>query len=497
MEALTEENARAYMNYLARAIRVVTDFPGKYEDLLKKKAIAAVTKKIDNTLDKSFHYEEDLFSVLSLLLTQAEDANRNGERYLEARAIALHLDRRISYDHTTLAGKYSIASLVPYIDKSVVTLKTLNDNEKITRICIMPYMEAVKCVAPDNKKKGEKRSKDLHMKWVLTGINNELQNCRYRFEDENVAVNHVVVSWEAKNNVHSGYFRVAFAPLTNEADFLNYVDETVTGSLGDECRRRFEEPNKPKVLEKRLKEVVKLAASSGKNFDLFFAPEMLGTAKMYETDFLGANVFVEEMIEACGEHKEGMPKVVVLPSRTTAGQNYCQIVNCDGSKLGDQFKMHPVNLVSAHCDEYLKDEGKINLLILHIPGYERIAILICKDFLAEDKKLHELLYQQINPTLVIVPSYTLGEMDFTEGLSSVKKFGTSVIWGTCCGAPITPEPYIGAASIIRFDPMPKMSDVCRCGRRCDESKACIFYIDLPLEITEREKADIQFHHLYI
>ena len=42
--------------------------------------------------------------------------------------------------------------------------------------------------------------------------------------------------------------------------------------------------------------------------------------------------------------------------------------------------------------------------------------------------------------------------------------------------------------------IPKMSDVCKCGRQCDESKACIFYIDLPLKIQEREELDIKFVH---
>lgn len=471
---------------MARAIRIVTDFPAQYKELSSKTGIEEITERIYTQLSTAFQQEEDVFfQKVQALLKDIEDTTR-ADRFLMARAIALWLDEHITYETVENKNTYSIGSLVPYTSESLITLDSLNSNTNSTHIVIMPCMSTAKCILKNDKEPDNPLYKNLHMHEVLWEMNDDLKNCRYRIDKEKIVVNHVVMSWHTKDAKHPGAFRVAFTPLTRETNLLNWEETHV----GDKCERQFEEPKKSDYLEKQFKKVVACVTKNGLAIDLLFAPEMLGTKNMYQND----DVYIEDVLQECGDDEESKPKIIILPSRTTQKHNFCYAYDNLGTRLGEQHKMFPFKSMAQHYDEALDNNGIIKYLVIHIPGYERIVILLCKDFLEDDDQLRELIYKQINPTLVIVPSYTIGETDFIETLPSVKKYGTSVVWGTCCGAPRAESPYIGAASMIRMDSIPRMSDVCNCNRQCDGSKACIFYIDLPLEIQDREKLDIKFVH---
>ena len=490
MQCSGRESAIQYMNMMARAIRVVTDYPAKYKDLSSQMGIEEITKKVNDILNREFRQEEVcFFQVVESLLRTVEDVN-NPDRFLMARAIALWLDAHITYETDDGINTYSIGSIVPYTSESLVILDSLNDNIDNTHIYIMPYMSTVECIMKNDKDPDNPIKKDLHMHEVLWEMNDDLHNCRYRIDRENIVVNHVILPWHTKELKHPGFFRVAFSPITRESDLLNGDEIIVSDSSGEHRKCQYEEPKKSDYLEERFKNVLKYATKKELAIDLLFGPEMLGTSYMYQEN----NAYIEDALQECGEDEDNKPKIIILPSRTTLRHNFCYVYDSYGTKLGEQHKMFPFKNMRDHSDEALDNNGIIRYLVIHIPDFERIVILICKDFLEEDDQLRELIYKQINPTLVIVPSYTIGETDFIETLASVKKYGTSVVWGTCCGAPRAESAYIGAASMIRMDLVPKMSDVCKCDRHCEKYKSCIFYIDLPLVIHDREKIDIQFVH---
>lgn len=487
----SKSTEKEYLNYMARAIRVVTEFPAQYKEMQALADIERITQETFDKLKAAFvNGEKGFFDSLSELVDRIEDTTFS-ERFMIARAIAIWLDDHMTYEPEDEVLTFSIAMIVPFTTDELVYLNSLNDNVKATGICIMPYLEATECYGVNDNDEETKRITSPHMHEVLWEMNDDLKRCRYRIANEGIIVEHIIMSWHARESVNSHFFRVAFSPLTRESELLDWTIENDVRPYGQVQKRRYNEPKNSDMLEKRLKSVIKFASESGLKCDLLFGPEMLGTNKMYQDD----GSYVLKTLEENGCDPDDVPKLIILPSRTNQGRNYCYIFNNYGEKLGEQYKMFPYRSKKEHYEEALDNHGEIRYFVIHIPRHARIVIMICKDFLEDDPHLHELIYKQINPTLIIVPSYTIGETDFIESIQSGKKYGTSVVWGTCCGAPRASEAYIGAASIIRMDNISKMSDACTCGRKCDESKACIFYIDIPIKIREREKKNVEFKHL--
>ena len=129
--------------------------------------------------------------------------------------------------------------------------------------------------------------------------------------------------------------------------------------------------------------------------------------------------------------------------------------------------------------------------------------MICAEFLLGMKPyVSEFLCSQLGATLILVPSYSLGEQDFVSALSALKPYGTSVVWGNCCGA--VPHKggqaatrIIGGCSYAGIDEQTRLGSVSECAFHCGECKTCFFMVNIPtrilLEKPDSPQAPTVFH----
>ena len=92
---------------------------------------------------------------------------------------------------------------------------------------------------------------------------------------------------------------------------------------------------------------------------------------------------------------------------------------------------------------------------------------------------------------MIVPSFSLGEQDFATTIDAVKRFGTSVVWGNCCGAvPAKGNPpmerIVGACSYAGADEIHRFGSVKKCNSSCVGVKSCVFCIELPTRVAQNK-----------
>lgn len=123
--------------------------------------------------------------------------------------------------------------------------------------------------------------------------------------------------------------------------------------------------------------------------------------------------------------------------------------------------------------------------MIHIPGVHRIAVVICAEFQPLRDHMAGVLCGSLGATLILVPSYSKGEQDFINSLSTLSDYGVSVVWGNCCGAARTPQ-VTGGCSIAGIDGIQRFGTQCRCGRSCEGTRACLYLTRLPLALS-REK----------
>lgn len=120
-------------------------------------------------------------------------------------------------------------------------------------------------------------------------------------------------------------------------------------------------------------------------------------------------------------------------------------------------------------------------MLIHIPNFHRIAIVICAEFITDLSRIQKFICGSLGVTLLIVPSYSRGEMDFINVLSHLKGYGTTVVWGDCCGAVSGNEKAIGGCGVAGTTSTVTFGSVCRCGFSCENVKACIFKVEIPLD----------------
>lgn len=242
-------------------------------------------------------------------------------------------------------------------------------------------------------------------------------------------------------------------------------------------------PNHEKDIEIRLKKGLELACEN--EVDIVFAPEMLGTEHT-EQKSGKYNMYIRNIYSDMVSEGLKPPFMTVMPSYWNKGVNSAAIVWRDGHILGRQRKYTPyIDFESCSVEKIKKEEPK-EMYIIHVYGVHRIAISICAEFI--DSFNSNLICGQLGATLIIVPSFSHGERDFVNSLATLFPYGTSVIWGDCCGAVIHTPKIIGGCSIVGLNEVHKMGECCHCSYTCAGCSGCLFTIDLPLKIVMSKAA---------
>lgn len=237
----------------------------------------------------------------------------------------------------------------------------------------------------------------------------------------------------------------------------------------------------PKELTDRFLNV--LSNAKDNNVDILMGPEMLGSMEMCETDSMGYNPIFRK--------KAGnMPHLVITPTVWTEGKNFLSVYLNSGELIGSQYKQNSFEYTdSGECfEEDLKNTPK-EILLLHIPGWGRIVLPICVDFLVA--KYRDILARELKATLMLCPSYSSGIVQFGNASSSVRDFGTRLIWINSCSAlkKFTNKPdTIGLVSVPVTNPSNIEQNATpikpQCNGKC--SKNCLFTITIQA-ITDENK----------
>lgn len=213
---------------------------------------------------------------------------------------------------------------------------------------------------------------------------------------------------------------------------------------------------------------------------ILLCPEMLGVEKLYQEDQYQFNPEIRNLSRAVDNDK--VPKLIVVPSLWKGNRNYTNVYTASGRKLCTQYKQHRYLFLGRNgkCYEDLQDTPK-EICLIHIPGWGRIVILICIDFIYPDYR--NLLVSKLKANLLLCPSFSPGKYNFLQSLDAASEYGAYAVWLNACPA-LTKSPsevleVVGAACAptVSNESRIKRFDL-QCAGNC--GFGCMFMVTLPL-----------------
>lgn len=404
-------------------------------------------------------------------------------KVIQSYEICKWMDSHIGYrDDTDQKAYFSINALCRVNGLKHTEIGTLNSNYKETCIWINPKFGIRPAFNTDNKKK----NRSIANRDVFNGLNGTLAHISYMRWDGTKNVRNIILPPNRFKVKEGQYLRIGFAPFTDEKDFFKVTKvDRIRNGISYSCEQY--DINKPfSEVEKRLSADINLARK--KNIDILFFPEMVGTKESCgKADNEGKwRKRIDWLTEQYEKERSDTPYIVILPSYWHEGSNSSTIALYDGKILGIQEKHIPYRKKSDKDTqgalEGLKEYTQEEYIIIHIPDVHRIAVVICAEFL-EGKHigLSDLLCGELGVSLIIIPSFSNGEQDFINALSSLTVYDTSIVWGNCCGPIRSSKKGIGGCSIAGSKIVEVFGKKAKCGNTCEGIEGCVFVVDLPLK----------------
>lgn len=480
-------DAKQYMNLLARSLKVVNEFRGRYDQIVTLEGYCSFSIEVYDRLDKAWSKGIELFlNDVSSLLEEIVD-NSEEKKTIQAYSVCIWMDEKIIYLPKNVEGRFSLFSLIEGYTSRPVVIGALNDNYEETGIWINPLMRIRGDYVnmDDDPSKDEKVSRNLANKIAFTGINRKLSNCCYFEWDGTRSVKNIVISDEKIVDRKNDTLKIAFAPMSSAFPGL-CTDDTKVNRQGysfEGVALRF--PGTIDEVGERLTKDWLLACT--KDIDVLFFPELLGTKELDGT----GQMYVDWYLQMWENHKsdfseEKAPLITVLPSYWEDGKNQATIVSRNGKVLGIQQKYEPYVSKERKRVEALKEVPCKETVIIHIPNFHRLTVIICSEFVAdENASWKELVCGSLGVSVILVPSYSQSELDFINNLSKFECYDTTVVWGNACAAP-SDKKGIGGCGIAGIHRPMVFGDVCTCIRSCGVDCACLFEVDIP-HLTEAQK----------
>ena len=488
--------AQQYIDLMAHAFRVLTTH---------SEADLSLIKAIDG-YDAIFRAVKERFDGIrnndagTLLETISSLINEMGSTALEqkpvyAEAICLCMDRQISYkDNQTIweNGRIYLFDMLPIQnDKPLVLQSPLNSNWKDTGVCIIPRFPVSMA---ETYVGSELKERPLSCRNMPYGINRDLINVGYYPWEEGVPnVQHIILSDRQLPRTHDlvPKTRIAFSPVSDCAHLLDDENKP-KAEVGERiCTGIFVNGiNEVQMLNQKYANCwVKACAVFP---DVFFAPEMIATDDMVSVDNFGSK-YLKPLLKKVAIEGKTPPRLTILPTYWRNRANKLFVFDETGKHIGTQFKQKPFINEKAHSVEALNiPPESTDILLIHLKNKQRIAFAICSEFLVgQEDYVSEFLCKKLGATLILVPSYSQGEQDFAATISAVKRFGTSVVWGNCCGAvpaqddqPI--ERIIGACSYAGADDIHRFGSIKKCNSSCESIQSCVFCVELPTRVEQNK-----------
>lgn len=285
------------------------------------------------------------------------------------------------------------------------------------------------------------------------------------------------------------HFNVTFCPMTDKKmnDVFDLKDVSVIRSgIAFDAKK----VNGVKIEDELLLRLENDWKNSCINHsDIVFFPEMLGLTELQkESKLFKVNKFFNKCCHEMTSQSLKAPLLTLFPSYWRDGVNSVTVIDRNGMVIGRQKKRFAFVHQSSEdsWQEALAEQDDFEILLIHVPGYHRIAIMICADFLAlQNQHLQDIYCAQLCATLILVPSYSSGEQDFINTLNSLGGYGTTVVWGDCCGA-VRPPRIIGGYSIADTDNIKRFGLAESADCSCSECNHCIFMCTLPTDMVQHK-----------
>lgn len=478
---MTREQVIALMNILAALIGYISKFPLPFQLLHGVVGFEFMGESVRREMNECFRQSSNVDIFLKELQKKVKQtvSKENQKNMLTAYHTCMWLDQMLTYEDVS-TGKLSIYGLIPLRAFYAAEIDTLNDNYEETGICINPKLSVYKTSMLLSD--GAEKERTAASRGAFVGINGELTNISYYEWNKGYVVHNIIVPYEYKEadgeSSVEGNLKIGFIPVSDKTDLI--IPEYKNGREGKYTLRKMylNSPNDEETIHARLKRGLELACKN--QVDIVFGPEMLGTR---ETERCAGsyNEFVRRIYSDAIMKNRNPPLITVLPSCWSKGTNSATIVYRDGHVLGRQKKYTPyVNFQSCSV-EGIRGGQPRELYLIHIQGVHRIAVSICAEFLEGFDS--NLICGQLGATLIVVPSFSHGERDFVSKLGAFFPYGTSVIWGDCCGAVSYSPKIIGGCSIVGSNEIYEMGNNSNCGFSCGKNKGCLFIIELPLKVV--------------
>ncbi len=425
-----------------------------------------------------------LLDTIGRLLQQAAE-QPDAIRFIYALTVCQCIDQRITFSPTEELwrnGRFSLHSLVPIqSDLETLLLPELNRNKEETGICIFPKFPVSMAALPF----GPTRS--LNSRDALYGINGWLSHVGYYpWVPSTPTVKHIILSDRSdppSGTILPEFTKIAFTPLSDRGDLLELCKPEIRVLYGIPCNTvGVAGIRDPEYIENRFRAC--WMAACREKVDIFFAPEMLATDNMVQIVHQGS-VFLKPLLKEALRQGLTPPRLTVMPTHWKDRKNTAYLFDEMGKLCGGQSKGTPFVNVKKGWAEDIDIDCSPDVLLIHMQNQQRIALVICAEFLANAKYVGDFLCGQLGATLILVPAYSMGEQDFINGLSMLKPYGASVVWGNCCGAASAGQKrIIGGGSFAGIDPLQRMGSRCQCGFACTDRESCLFVVEIPREIRQ-------------
>lgn len=495
---ILHKQAQSIINLLARAIGIAEGY-SKKDTLTRLSAnvnFKPIKQEVDHNLEEQ--WKCGIQNVLDCIKQYLDKAAilTDDDKYIYATVIALWIDRKISYENPN-RDTLNIAVLLSEASTySTITHLNSRDSVDETGIWICPKYPCIPVVYEIDDE-GKERNTKLFNRDSFHFLNNALNNISYYCLDtKNIDITNIIIKCNGLKIDEDKYLRIAFAPMSSSKEMpfkLDYVQKN------SEQFFQIEYIYFPDELTSRFNRDLFLSGINRAN--IIFFPEMLGVDGMIdEKDSFSHNLKTigRELVQ----YGLSLPDIVIFPSIWKSRENFVVVANKNGRILAKQKKLVP------YVD---RDKGIENIeipdipeiILIHIPGVARIAIAICAQFLDErEENYTDFLCRCLGVNLVIVPSFSKGENDFKRILPSFRKYGTSVVWGNCCGAHPYNTKIIGGTDIVGLDETFQFGTYAKCRDFCcSNTEACIFTVDIPYRVNRKklEKAAVPgiINHHYL
>lgn len=489
----TEEEITKYMNLIARACAVVTSYPDGLNNLSVMPGFRKTYDGTWNSIGMTWLTKNSVNDFIACIESEIDEIEAAVEdaRYIKALAICLWLEENITYDDRSAsdaAAFFSVSQLLQFdgVNKFVI-IEAMNTNFKETCIQIIPKFEICRHWDSEEGTTDNDRANPYANRDAFTGLNGKTHKVSFIKWKKDFFIHNIVLSPRFIPNIED-VLNIAFCPLTN-SDLLEKEYITVTDENPNYEAVKISGIREPDVLLKRLEEDWRHACSVGKA-DIIFYPEALGT-HLSEEAVNGERYNKRVFAIAKEESKKGnkLPILTVLPSFCTNGENKASLLDKNGFIVAKQSKYEPYYNSNRNYREYLHNSSEKHYYVIHVPKLHRISVLICADFLAYDQNDAEKLFTEVGCTLLLVPSYSHGELDFVNKIQTLRPYGTTVIWGNSCGAAGDPR-VIGGCCVAGFDRVLRFNDYRDCAEGCAGVEKCAFIVSIPLRLAGSKTAKV-------